>query len=43
MSVKDAKKAAKDGRVSDDFVNFMNSMGSMIFKSCKTRLEIHWR
>ena len=43
MSVKDARLAAKDGRVSDDFVNFMNSTRSMILKSFKTRLEIHWR
>ena len=43
MSVKDARLAANDGRVSDDFVNFMNSTRSMILKSFKTRLEIHWR
>ena len=43
MSVEEAKLAEEYGRVSADFENFVNSIGSMILNSCKTRLEIHWR
>ena len=43
MSVEEAKLASECEGVSDDLMNFMNRVGSMILKSFETRLEIRWR
>lgn len=43
MSVQEAKLVAEYGKVSADLGKFINSTGSMVLKSFKTRLEIHWR
>ena len=43
MSTKDAKLEMKYAGASDNFVTLMKSVRSMVLKSIRTRLEIHWR